>query len=50
MQGFFLRLFLWATIFFANISYALPFNKLVFFGDSLTDNGNLYKVFLKKNA
>lgn len=26
---------------------AAPFNKMVFFGDSLTDNGNLYQSFLK---
>jgi phospholipase/lecithinase/hemolysin len=25
-----------------------PVNQVVFFGDSLTDNGNLYKTFLKK--
>lgn len=27
--------------------FAAPFNRLVFFGDSLTDNGNLYQLALK---
>lgn len=42
MKKFFLLLFL-----LCNISYAAPFEKLVFFGDSLTDNGNLYRILLK---
>ena len=28
-------------------SYAMAFDQIVFFGDSLSDNGNLYKLFYK---
>ncbi|MBA3660975.1 MAG: SGNH/GDSL hydrolase family protein [Gammaproteobacteria bacterium] len=38
----FLFMFFWTTTIFAE-----PFNRIIFFGDSLTDNGNLYKKFLK---
>lgn len=30
-----------------NFAQSIPYNKIVFFGDSLTDNGNLYKSFFK---
>lgn len=34
-------------LFCCSYVFALPFNKIIFFGDSLTDNGNLYKFLLK---
>lgn len=36
-----------AFLFSFSTVFAAPINHLVFFGDSLSDNGNLYKLFLK---
>lgn len=38
----FIFFFFWSNVNFA--ADAWPYNKIVFFGDSLTDNGNLYKL------
>lgn len=44
IKKFFLVLFLFLQ---STFSYATPFDHIVFFGDSLTDNGNLYQILLK---
>ncbi len=40
-------LFLFLLISFVNAYAALPINQIIFFGDSLSDNGNTYKLLLK---
>lgn len=44
MRKFLFGLFLFYT---TSLFAALPFNKMVFFGDSLSDNGNLYRTLFK---
>jgi phospholipase/lecithinase/hemolysin len=36
-----------AFFFYSSLLFAMPFKHMVFFGDSLTDNGNLYHLLLK---
>lgn len=41
------KLILIICLIFSGSIFAYDFNKIIFFGDSLSDNGNLYKTFLK---
>lgn len=38
------KLFTVFALFFSSLVCAMPLNKIVIFGDSLSDNGNLYKI------
>jgi len=41
------RWLLWIALVLSANVFGYEFNKMIFFGDSLSDNGNLYKSFLK---